>query len=126
MERRKTVVVADDEPVVRHLVQATLALGGHAVEVLEARTGAEVLELVRRAPVDLVLLDVGMPELDGIEACRALKADPATARTPIVFVTARVQPADRAAAADAGASEYLTKPFGVRVLSETVRRLLAL
>jgi CheY-like chemotaxis protein len=122
--RRKTVVVADDEAAVRHLVQATLALAGAPVEVLEARTGAEALALVGRRPVDLVLLDVEMPELDGLAACRALKADPATRRTPVVFLSARTQQADRVAGADAGASAYLTKPFNPRALGETVRRLL--
>jgi CheY-like chemotaxis protein len=123
--RRKTVVVADDEAAVRHLVQATLALGGHPVEILEAKTGAEVLGLVSRRPVDLVLLDVGMPEMDGLAACRALKANPATRRIPVVFLTAHTQPAHRVEGADAGASAYLTKPFSPRALSETVRRLLA-
>jgi two-component system phosphate regulon response regulator PhoB len=123
MTVRKTVVVADDEPVVRHLVHATLALGA-PVEVLEARTGAEALALVRRRPIDLLLLDVGMPELDGLETCRALKADPATRHIPVVFLSARAQPADRDAGAAAGASGYLTKPFSPRVLSETARRLL--
>ena len=124
MNRRMTVLVADDEPAVRHLVHATLALGGAPVEVLEASTGAEVLAVARRAPVDLVLLDVGMPELDGLAACRALKADPATASTPVVFLTARTQHDDRAAGVSAGADAYLTKPFSPRGLAETVKQLL--
>jgi CheY-like chemotaxis protein len=119
-----TVLVADDEPAVRHLVHATLALGGTPVEVLEATTGAEVLAMARRGPIDLVLLDVGMPELDGLAACRALKADPATAGTPVVFLTARTQQDDRAAGVDAGADAYLTKPFSPRGLAETVRQFL--
>jgi CheY-like chemotaxis protein len=122
--RRRTVLIADDEPAVRHLVHATLALGGAGVDVLEASTGAEVLAVARRSPVDLVLLDVGMPELDGLAACRALKADPATARTPVVFLTARTQHDDRAAGVAAGADAYLTKPFSPRGLAETVRQFL--
>ena len=121
---RKTVLLADDEATVRHLVHATLALGGGPVEVLEARTGAEALALLARRPVDLVLLDVEMPELDGLAACRALKADPATRHIPVVFLSARTQPADRDAGAAAGAHAYLTKPFSPRLLSETARRLL--
>ena len=122
--RRRTVLIADDEPAVRHLVHATLALGGAGVDVIEASTGAEVLAVARRSPVDLVLLDVGMPELDGLAACRALKGDPATARTPVVFLTARTQHDDRAAGVSAGADAYLTKPFSPRGLAETVRQFL--
>ena len=122
MARYKTVVVADDDAGVRHLVRDTLALGGVPVEVLEAETGAQAVALARRGPVDLVLLDVGMPELDGLQACRALKDDPATAGAPVVFVSIRSQPAKDALGA--GASAYLTKPFSPRVLRDTVRRLL--
>ena len=121
---RKTVVVADDEATVRHLVHATLALGGTPIEVLEAATGAEALDLVGSRPVDLVLLDVEMPGMDGLTACRALKMNPATCRIPVVFLSARTQPADRDAGTLAGASAYLTKPFSPRFLSETARRLL--
>ena len=124
MTRRKTVVVADDDAVVRHLVRDTLAMAGVPVDVLEARTGTEALAHARRGPVDLVLLDVGMPELDGIQTCRALKADPATAGAPVLFLSVRRRPASRLGALDAGASGYLNKPFSPRVLSATVRCLL--
>ena len=109
--RRRTVLIADDEPAVRHLVHATLALGGAGVDVIEASTGAEVLAVARRSPVDLVLLDVGMPELDGLAACRALKADPATRAIPVIALTAQAMAGDREKTLAAGCDDYEPKPI---------------
>ncbi len=105
----KTVLIADDQRSLRLLLRATLGRGGF--RVLEAADGAEAVETARRERPDLVLLDVGMPRLDGLAACRMLKADPATANIPILMLTARAQQADRDEGIEAGADAYFTKPF---------------
>ena len=118
----KTVLVVDDEASLRLLTQATLGRG--TCRVLEATNGAAGLELARREHPDLVILDVGMPDLDGYTVCRALKADPATAGIAVVMLTARAQEGDRQRGVEAGADAYVTKPFSPRVLLGTAERLL--
>jgi CheY-like chemotaxis protein len=81
------------------------------VELLEAGTGTEAVAIARARRPPLVLLDVGLPEMDGWEVCQELKADPATRGARIVMLTARATAADRERAAEAGADGYLTKPF---------------
>jgi CheY-like chemotaxis protein len=117
MTEEKTVLVADDESMIRQLVRATLR--GRALRVLEAATGAETLALARRERPDLVLLDVGLPELDGYAVCRALKMDPTTASIKVVMLTARAQRHDLERGAEVGADAYITKPFSPqRLLSD--------
>jgi len=118
----KTVLVVDDEASLRLLMQATLGRG--AYRVLEATNGAAGLELARRERPDLVILDVGMPDLDGYTVCRALKGDPETAGMAVVMLTARAQEGDRQRGVEAGADAYITKPFSPRALLETVERML--
>ncbi|MBA2446620.1 MAG: response regulator [Chloroflexi bacterium] len=103
-------------------MQATLGRG--AYRVLEATNGAAGLELARRERPDLVILDVGMPDLDGYTVCRALKGDPETAGMAVVMLTARAQEGDRQRGVEAGADAYITKPFSPRALLETVERML--
>ena len=119
---KKTVLVVDDEATVRLLTQATLGRGTY--RLLEATNGAAGLELARREHPDLVILDVGMPDLDGLTVCQALKGDPATAGVAVVMLTARAQEGDRQRGLEAGADAYVTKPFSPRLLLETVERLL--
>ncbi len=117
MADQKTVLVADDESMIRQLVRATLR--GRPLRVLEAASGPETLALARRERPDLVLLDVGLPELDGYAVCRALKTDPVTAGIKVVMLTARAQRHDLARGAEAGADAYVTKPFSPeRLLSD--------
>jgi CheY-like chemotaxis protein len=117
MADQKTVLVADDEGVLRQLVRATFR--GRPLRVLEAASGAEALALARREHPELLLLDVGLPELDGYAVCRALKADPATAGIKVVMLTARAQRHDVERGAKAGADAYITKPFSPqRLLSD--------
>jgi CheY-like chemotaxis protein len=106
---RKTVLVVDDEEMLRILVELTLERGNY--RVLTAANGQEGLERARTEQPDLILMDVTMPVLDGLDACRRLKADPATSSIPVVMLSARVQPEDRAAGLAAGADDYLMKPF---------------
>jgi two-component system, OmpR family, phosphate regulon response regulator PhoB len=116
-----TILIVDDEPPILDLVRFTLE--DTEVRVVEASDGVEALALARRLRPDLILLDVHMPRLDGLEACRQIKRDPALARTPIVMLTAAGQEADRARGREAGADEYLTKPFSPLALLALVEAL---
>jgi DNA-binding response OmpR family regulator len=116
-----TILVVDDEPPILDLVRFTLE--DAEVRVVEASDGVEALALARRLRPDLILLDVHMPRLDGLEACRQIRRDPALARTPIVMLTAAGQEADRARGREAGADEYLTKPFSPLALLALVEAL---
>ena len=116
-----TILVVDDEAPIVDLVRFTLEDGD--VRVVEASDGAEALVLARRIKPDLVLLDVHMPRLDGLELCRQLRREPDFARTPIIMLTAGQQ-ADRSSGLSAGADEYLTKPFSPLALLALVEALL--
>lgn len=117
-----TILVVDDEPPILELVRFTLE--DERIRVLEAGDGVQALETARSARPDLILLDVQMPHLDGLEVCRRLRADPSLAGTRIVMLTAAGQEADRARGLAAGADEYLTKPFSPLALFTLVRSLL--
>ena len=111
-----TILIAEDEPNVVELVRVTLE--DQRVQVVAAPDGTSALELAARLQPDLVLLDVGLPDISGLEVCRRLRHDPATAGTPVVMLTAAAQQADVARGLAAGATLYLTKPFSpVRLLS---------
>lgn len=111
-----TILIAEDEPNVVELVRVTLE--DDRVRVVAAPDGASALELAARLQPGLVLLDVGLPDVSGLEVCRRLRLDPATAGTPIVMLTAAAQQEDVARGLAAGATVYLTKPFSpVRLLS---------
>lgn len=114
----KRVLLVDDDPDVHALIRFHLELDGF--EVVVAVDGDRALELVRLEEPDLVLLDLTLPGLGGIEVLTALKADEATERIPVFLLTARTAPEDERAAAEAGAAGYLTKPFDPR---ELTRRL---
>jgi two-component system, OmpR family, phosphate regulon response regulator PhoB len=109
-----TVLLAEDDPDIRHLVAFKLGRAGLAV--LEAADGRSALELARRTPPDLVVLDVRLPQLSGIEVCRELRAGPRTSDVPIIMVTAGARPQDMEQAYAAGATDYVVKPFSPRAL----------
>jgi DNA-binding response OmpR family regulator len=117
-----TVLVVDDEAPIVDLVRFTLEDAD--LRVVEASDGAAALDLARRIKPDLVLLDVHMPRLDGLEVCRQLRREPDFARTPIIMLTAAGQEADRSSGLSAGADEYLTKPFSPLALLALVEALL--
>jgi DNA-binding response OmpR family regulator len=117
-----TILVVDDEPPILELVRYTLE--DEQIRVLEAADGVQALEVAHAARPDLILLDVQMPRLDGLEVCRRLRADPTLGGTRIVMLTAAGQDADRARGLAAGADEYLTKPFSPLALFTLVRSLL--
>lgn len=117
--RRTRVLIAEDDESLRALMRMTIDVGG--LDIDEAGDGDSALQAARAAPPDVVLLDWMMPGLSGLDLCRALRADPATAGATIVMVTARVLPADRAAAIAAGVDHYVGKPFSPVALLDTVR-----
>ena len=119
---RGVIVVADDDADILDLLSLTLERAGHVVHC--ARDGEEALELVRRECPDVAVLDVAMPKVDGLELTRLLREDPATSAVRIVLLTARVQERDTDAGLDAGAHEYVRKPFSPQELQERVAALL--
>ena len=116
-----TILIVDDEPSILDLVRFTLEDAD--VRVVEASDGAEALLVARREKPDLILLDVQMPKLTGLEVCRQLRREEAFAQTPIVMLTAATQEADRVRGREAGADEYLTKPFSPLALLALVEAL---
>jgi len=113
-----TVLLVEDDPDIRHLVSYKLSTGGF--DVIEAADGADALVQARRHRPDVIVLDVRMPRLSGLEVCRELRAAPATADVPIIMLTARAQPHDIERAYAAGATDYVVKPFSPRHLLERV------
>ncbi|MBM4439212.1 MAG: response regulator [Candidatus Rokubacteria bacterium] len=111
-----TVMIADDEDSVVELVRVTLE--DERVRVVAAGDGVTALALADEIRPDLILLDVNMPGFDGVEVCRRLRVGDTFVRTPIVMLTAAATPADARRGLEAGATEYLTKPFSpVRLLT---------
>jgi CheY-like chemotaxis protein len=117
-----TILIADDEPHVVELVRVTLE--DERVWIVEATGGAAALQLADILGPELIFLDVHMPDMSGLEVCRRLRADPRFAATVIVMLTAAAQRDDVARGLEAGASEYLTKPFSPVRLLGLVERLL--
>jgi DNA-binding response OmpR family regulator len=118
------VLVIDDEPDVLLLCRVNLQYAGH--EVLEAHDGERGLELARTAGADLILLDVMLPERDGLSILRDLAEHPVTAGTPVVLLTAKAQLEDQLRGWRAGCTEYVTKPFSPADLSDLVATIHAM
>ncbi|MBQ0961044.1 two-component system response regulator [Ideonella sp. 4Y11] len=117
-EQRATLLVVDDTPANLNLL-AGLLNSEHRVKL--ANTGARALEIALREPPDLVLLDVMMPEMDGFEVCRRLKADARTRDVPVIFVTAMSQPEDEARGFEVGGADFIHKPISPPILRSRVR-----
>ena len=116
------ILVVDDDPDVRRLVEMKLHLDG--IETVSAADGAEALEILGQESIDLVVLDLMMPVMDGYEVCRRMQADPALSSTPVIMLTARAQANDIEAGFDIGATDYIVKPFSPRELLSRVRGVL--
>ncbi len=121
-EAKETILVVDDHKTVGLLMEAVLNLKGY--HVLNAQSGAHGLELVRNEKPVLIFLDIMMPEMDGYQVCRELKADPATRDIPVVFLTARGAEGDLERGQEAGCDGYLTKPFKTMEILGEIRRFL--
>jgi DNA-binding response OmpR family regulator len=117
------VLVVEDESDIAGLIKHTLERGGEAV-VDVAKSGDQALKLSSELAPDLIILDLNLPVLGGLEVCRLLRTRPATAKTPIIMVTARASESDRVVGLDAGADDYITKPFSPRELAARVRAVM--
>jgi len=117
-----TILVVDDDPVIQKLLEVNFEMEGY--HVATANDGAEALATVAARPPDMVVLDVMMPKLDGIEVVRRMKADAATAAVPVLLLSARAQAKDITEGLEAGADAYMTKPFDPVELLDRVASLL--
>ncbi|WP_353861298.1 response regulator transcription factor [Azospirillum formosense] len=114
------VLVVDDEPPIRRFLRTTLSTQGY--DIAEAEDGAGALEAVRRRPPDLLVLDLGLPGIGGLEVIRRLRADGVA--TPIIVLSSRADEAGKVEALDLGADDYVTKPFGMDELLARIRAAL--
>jgi len=114
-----TILVVDDEPQIRRTMRATLSTHGYVIT--EATNGEDAIESARKNRPDLVLLDVNMPGIGGIEACREIRRG---SDAPIIMLTVRNAERDKVAALDAGADDYVVKPFGIEELLARIRAAL--
>src|SRR5690606_589176 len=111
---RPVVLVVDDEPDTVELIRFNLRQAGY--EVITAADGAEAIQRARASRPDAIILDLMLPEMDGLEVCKILRADANTASIPVLMLTARATPVDRIVGLEVGARDYVTKPFSPREL----------
>jgi DNA-binding response OmpR family regulator len=116
------ILIVEDDRDIAELIRHYLVKAGHAVDLLSS--GSEVLPRVMARPPDLLVLDLMLPGLSGLEICQAIRRDPAVADLPIIVVTARAEESDRVAGLELGADDYLTKPFSPKELVARVGALL--
>ena len=122
MTKQPTVLVVDDEPFICRSLSFVLRKGNF--HVVEDRNGEEALAAVRQHRPDLIFMDVMMPKLNGFDVCQAIKADPEYAHTHVILLTAKGQDSDREVGLQAGANEYMTKPFSPTKILERAREIL--
>jgi CheY-like chemotaxis protein len=118
-----TVLVADDDFAMRLLIGATIGLDGH--DLVEASDGDEAWRLIQERRPTVALLDVQMPGQTGLDVTRRIRREPSLAGMPVILVSARTQHADLQAGYEAGANEYVTKPFSPNALATIVRNWIA-
>lgn len=116
------ILVAEDERDIRELINFTLSFAGHQVTM--AANGAEAVELAQQVTPDLIMMDVRMPKLTGYEACRQLKAIETVRDIPVVFLSAKGQDDEIATGIDAGAIDYILKPFAPDELTRRIEEIL--
>jgi DNA-binding response OmpR family regulator len=119
MTAKPKILIIEDQPEVLRMMVLLLARAG--CEALTAHDGNEGLQLARQPDIDLILLDIDLPDISGFEICRRLKEDPRVSRVPVIFVTGRFCEEDRRRGFALGAADYIDKPFDV---SHFVRRIL--
>ena len=118
----RTILIIEDNPLNLELASDLLEVAGYTV--LRANAAEEGLQVARESKPDLVLMDVSLPGMDGLEATAALKKDPATAHIPVVALTAHAMKGDEEKAMSAGCAGYLTKPIDTRAFTSTIARYL--
>lgn len=121
--KAQTILVIEDNPLNLELVTDLLEAGGFVVS--PARTAEEGLRLARELPLDLILMDLSLPGMDGLAATRALKTDPATRRLPVIALTAHAMKGDQQTALEAGCDGYLSKPIDTRTFTQRVAEMIA-
>lgn len=119
---KPTILIVDDEPDAIELIEFNLRAAGFRTSA--AMSGDEALKQAREMMPDLIVLDLMLPEVDGLEVCKILRRDPATANVPIVMLTAKASELDRILGLELGADDYVTKPFSPRELVLRIKRLL--
>jgi len=117
------ILIAEDEPDIRDLVAFTLRFAGY--EVVAANNGEEAVHMAANELPDLILMDVRMPRMTGYDACRVMKSSPELKDIPVVFLSAKGQETEIQTGLEAGAEEYLLKPFAPDQLTERVRAILS-
>ena len=115
----QTILIVDDEPQIRRVMRTTLS--SHGYSVVEAKSGDEALSLIRTEHADLIVLDLNLPGISGLETCREIRA---VSDVPIIMLTVRNSERDKVQALDAGADDYVVKPFGVEELMARIRAAL--
>ena len=118
----KQILIVDDEPHMLRITELSLKKSGYGI--LTARNGRNAIELAGRELPALIVMDVTMPEMDGLTALKQLKASPATAGIPVIMLTSRGQLVAREEAENSGATLYLTKPFSPSALAAEARRII--
>jgi DNA-binding response OmpR family regulator len=117
------ILVVDDEIDLAQLIKHALERGRDAIVDI-VTSGDAALDAVRRAPPDLIILDLNLPVVDGTDVCRRIRSQPSTATLPVIMLTARTAESDRVSGLDLGADDYITKPFSLRELAARVRAVL--
>lgn len=120
---KSKILIVDDEPEAVELIEFNLKQAGF--EVVTAADGAEALKKAREVLPSLIVLDLMLPEMDGLEVCKILRREPATATTPILMLTAKAAEIDRVLGLELGADDYLTKPFSPRELVLRIKKILS-
>jgi len=119
----RTLLVVEDDPDTANLLKVFFT--GHSYEVLLAARGSEAIELATSHALDLVLLDIMLPDIDGFQVCQTLRQSPRTSHLPVVFLTEKTAQSDRVAGLSAGAQDYITKPFDVEELRLRVHNFIS-
>lgn len=117
------ILIAEDERDIRDLIEFTLKFAGH--EVVKAANGAEAVELAPTVMPDLIMMDVRMPKMTGYEACKAIKDIESVKHVPVVFLSAKGQDSEIDTGLEAGAFEYILKPFSPELLTRRIAEILA-
>jgi two-component system alkaline phosphatase synthesis response regulator PhoP len=119
---RGKVLVVDDEEYIQHILN--FSFGAEGYEVITATDGEEAIEKARSEKPDIIVLDIMMPKMDGYEACKKLKSDPQTKGIPVILLTAKGRDVDRRLGSEAGAEDYVVKPFSPGRLIERVEGMI--